>query len=252
MNLGIQLYSVLNEIKQNERQTLEALSDMGYQGIEFVFSFGARPPVRLEENLRRLNLFPISFYSSYLLEEIIDPAHEMYERAKALKMKYITIGKGRLVRHDWSGAIKKVAEIARVARKHGLTLNYHNHTEEFERIGGKHALTLLAEQTDPDLVKIELDTHFAVKAGENPLEWIERFADRMPLLHVKDINLKDKSVIEVGDGDLELEAIWKTARKIGVQWIVVEFHNIAARKPLESAQRCVSNLKKRGLMFEQS
>jgi sugar phosphate isomerase/epimerase len=243
MNLGIQLYSVLNAFKQDERRILESLADIGYQGVEFAFSFGAQAPEQLAENLRRLNLSPISFYSSYRLEEIVDPGHEMYARAKALKMKYITVGSGNFVRMDWPETVKKISAIARVAREHGLTLNYHNHTEEFALIGGKHALALLAEQTDPELVKIELDTHFAMKAGENPLAWMERFAGRMPLLHIKDINLKDNSVLEVGDGDLDLENILKTAESIGVQWAIVEFHNIAGRLPLESARRCVSNLR---------
>lgn len=248
MKLGIQLYSVINEFKQNERQTMAALAGMGYEGIEFAFSFGAQPPDQLEEDLRRLNLCPISFYSAYPLEAIVAPDHEMYKRVKALKMKYITLGSGQFVHKDWPGTIKKVAEIARVARTHGLTLNYHNHAEELELIGGKHALALMAEQTDPDLVKIELDTHFVMKAGEKPLAWIKRFANRMPLLHIKDINPKDKSVVEVGDGDLEIEAVWKTAKKIGVQWIIVEFHDIAARSPLASARRCISNLIQRGLV----
>ena len=159
----------------------------------------------------------------------------------------ITVGSGSYVTADWQGAIKKVAEVARVARKHGLTLNYHNHTEEFELIGGKHALALLAEQTGPELVKIELDTHFTMKAGEKPLEWMARFAGRMPLLHIKDIRLNQKTVIEIGDGELDIDSVWKTAERIGVQWAVVEFHNIAGHAPLDSAQRCIANLKKRGL-----
>ena len=248
MKIGIQLYSVLNEFKNDERRTLEALAGMGYQGIEFAFSFGAQPPACLKDDLQRLNLCPVSFYSSFPLEEMMKPDHELYKRAEDLKMKYITVGSGSYVKADWQGAIKKVAEVARVARKHGLTLNYHNHTEELELIGGKHALALLTEQTDPELVKIELDTHFAMKAGENPLEWIERFANRMPLLHIKDIKLSEKKVIEIGDGDLDIENVWKMAERIGVQWAIVEFHNIAGHAPLDSAQRCISNLKKRGLI----
>jgi len=64
MNLGLQLYSVLNEFKQDEHRTMEALAGMGYQGIEFVFSFGAQPD-QLKEDLRRLNLSPISFKTSH-------------------------------------------------------------------------------------------------------------------------------------------------------------------------------------------
>ena len=248
MKIGIQLYSVLNEFKKDEHRTLEALAGMGYQGIEFAFSFGAQPPDRLKEDLRHLSLCPVSFYSSYPLEAITNSEHALYRRAKELEMQYITIGSGGFVHSDWPGTIKKVSAIARVAREHGLTLNYHNHTEEFELIGGKHALAILAEQTDPDLVKIELDTHFTMKAGEKPLEWIERFANRMPLLHIKDINLKDKSVIEVGDGDLDIENVWKAAKQIGVRWMIVEFHDIAVRSPLESTQRCISNLTQRELM----
>jgi sugar phosphate isomerase/epimerase len=251
MKIGIQLYSVLNEFKNDELCTLEALAGMGYQGVEFAFSFGARPAVLLRNDVQRLNLCPVSFYSSLPLEEIMKPDHELYKRAEELNMKYITVGSGSYVTADWQAAIKKVAEVARAARKHGLTLNYHNHTEEFALKGGKHALALLAEQTDPELVKIELDTHFTMKAGENPLEWMERFAGRMPLLHIKDIRLNEKKVIEIGDGDLDIENVWQTAEKIGVQWVIVEFHNIENHAPLDSARRCLANLTKRGFIGQQ-
>jgi sugar phosphate isomerase/epimerase len=105
---------------------------------------------------------------------------------------------------------------------------------------------LLAEQTDPELVKIELDTYFALKAGKNPLEYMQRFAGRMPLLHLKDINRSDGSVVEVGKGGLPLPAVLEAAGKTGVEWIIVEFHDIAGRPPLESARCCVANLNATG------
>lgn len=81
MNLGIQLYSVLNEFKQDERRTMETLAGMGYQGVEFAFSFGAQPPDQLEEDLRRFNLSPISFNFSGLKchEKMISITWETHE-----------------------------------------------------------------------------------------------------------------------------------------------------------------------------
>lgn len=247
MKIGIQLYSVLNEFKHDPSGVLAALAGMGYQGIEFAFSFGDLTPERLRDELHAIKLFPVSFYSSYPLEAISDPGHELYRRAVDLGMKHITVGSGSYVGAGWEETIEKISTAARLAREHGLTLNYHNHTEEFRLVGEKPALQILAERTDPGLVKIELDTHFALKAGQDPLEWMARFAGRMPLLHIKDISQADKAVIEVGAGALNLDGVWRKAAVCGVEWAIVEFHGIAGRAPLESARICLDNLKARGL-----
>lgn len=211
MQIGIQLYSVLNEFKQDPSGVLAALAGMGYQCIEFAFSFGELPPERLRDELRALKLKPVSFYSQHPLEALMRSDHELYRRAVDLEMKYITVGSGNYVAFGWEAAIEKINVAARAARRHGLTLNYHNHAAEFNIVGAAPALQLLAERTDPELVKIELDTHFTMKAGHDPLNWMARFAGRMPLLHIKDINPADKSVIEIGAGALDIEGVWSKA-----------------------------------------
>ena len=243
MKIGIQLYSVLSDFKKDNISTLETIADMGYQGIEFAFTFGNLPPEELADLLTKTKMETVGFYS-LTLEEVLNPSNEIYIYSKKLINPYIIVGSSSLLK-DWSLTIEKTKEAGVIVQNAGMKLLYHNHTEEIMPLkeGGKPALSILAEKTDPEKVMLELDTHFLSKAGENPIEWLDKYKGRVPLLHLKDIKA-DGSVAEVGEGVLDISAICKKAKEVGVKWLVVEFHEITERTPFESALLSIRNLRK--------
>lgn len=241
MNTGIQLYSVSGEFKRDPAAALKSLANMGYGGIEFAFTFGSMSPGELASFLEGIKMEAVGVYSSRV-ENLLNPDDDIYLYGKHLKIPYITVGNEFLV-EDWTAAVTKVREAASVAEKEGFKLLYHNHTAEIKPIEGRPALSILADRTDANLVGLELDTHFIANAGEDPLEWLENYRGRVPLLHVKDIK-KDGSVAEVGEGVLDMPAICRKARETGVKWLIVEFHQINERSPMESARICMENLRR--------
>jgi len=239
MKIGIQLYSVSEDFKKDNIGTIKALAEMGYQGIEFAFTFGILPPQKLDDLLKNNNVKAVGIYSASV-DSLLNPDDDIYRYSKYLGNPYITVGNPGLLK-DWDAAISKIEKAGTAARKAGMTLLYHNHTEEIELLGDKPALSILAERTDPVLIKLELDTHFIAKAGGNPLKWLETHKQRVPLLHIKDIT-GEGFIAEVGEGILDMPEICRKAGETGVEWLIVEFHLIDERPPMESAMLCIKNL----------
>lgn len=76
-------------------------------------------------------------------------------------------------------------------KKAGFTFGYHNHDFEFETFENQTGFDLLFEQTDPDLVKVELDCYWASYAEHDPLKILEKYQDRVVSLHIKDMKIVD-------------------------------------------------------------
>ena len=110
--------------------------------------------------------------------------------------------------------------IGQRCREHGITFAYHNHDFEFTRVDGIYLLDYLIQATDPSLVKIELDVYWAAYAGVDPVLYPETNADRVALLHLKDM-AADRSMTEVGKGMLDIGHIYAFARARGL-WVIVE------------------------------
>src|SRR5205814_1788201 len=89
--------------------------------------------------------------------------------------------------------------IGQQCQEHGITFAYHNHDFEFTKVDGIYLLDYLLQATDPSLLKIELDVYWAAYAGVDPVLYPETNADRVALLHLKDM-AADRSMTEVGKG----------------------------------------------------
>lgn len=130
----------------------------------------------------------------------------------------------------------------------GLTLSYHNHSFEFERFQGKTGMELLFDNSDPALVKAEIDTYWVQHGGADPVAWISRMKGRMVIVHFKDMVIQEgKQVMaEVGEGNLNWPGIVQACQKAGVLWYAVE-QDICQRDPFESLAISLRNLHEMGL-----
>ena len=122
----------------------------------------------------------------------------------------------------------------------GLTFNYHNHAWEFDDLGSLNGMQILDAETDPDLVKYNLDVFWLYYAGVDPISFIEAHPNRTGYFHFKDgskstdTSGKSQPVFaELGRGKVDLPAAYQAAMNANVQWIVVEQDNTRL-SPLES------------------
>ncbi|MEA5055623.1 MAG: TIM barrel protein, partial [Propionicimonas sp.] len=91
-------------------------------------------------------------------------------------------------------------EIGELARQRGMRFYYHNHFQEFQRFGDEYVYDIILANTDPELVKLEMDTYWMYRGGQDPLEWMSRCADRVILLHQKDFPKESPQPLNLFDG----------------------------------------------------
>ena len=143
---------------------------------------------------------------------------------------------------------KKIAENLNKAgekcKKAGIQFCYHNHDFEFQALDGTIPFDILMGQTDKDLVKAELDLFWVQKAGFNPVELFDKYPGRGVLWHVKDMDKTEKkSFTEVGNGVIDFNAIFKNAKKSGMEHFFVE-QDVCPGKPVDSITQSIAYVKK--------
>ncbi|THF82114.1 sugar phosphate isomerase/epimerase family protein [Cohnella fermenti] len=192
LEFGLQLYSVRDELDKDYAGTLEKIAEIGYRYVELAFhqadkhlNVGGMTPSQLKDTLDRLGLKVVSAH--------MDPMEKFdWERVIAFNQELgnTSIGKGIA----FFGSAADIREISlqlnrygEICRKHDMDFYYHNHFQEFQRIDGRMVLESILELTDESLVKIELDTYWALRGGIDPLEWLRKLGERCDLVHQKDL-----------------------------------------------------------------
>lgn len=110
----------------------------------------------------------------------------------------------------------------------GLTFNYHNHAWEFDDLGGTNGMAILDAETDPALVKYNLDVFWIYYGGLDPVAFIQSHSDRTGYFHFKDgrkttVDGKTQpEFLELGRGEVDLKAAYQAAQQAGAQWVVAE------------------------------
>jgi sugar phosphate isomerase/epimerase len=242
--VGIQLYTVRDMLDQDFKGTVDALAEMGYQGVEFAWNYGGMTPVELAALLQSVGLRAIGYHTS--LEEMLNPDSMTYAYARVLGGKYLTTGLPGDVAGDWQAAIARCAEGAAAAKAQGFTFTYHNHAQELACINGEHALDILYAATDPALVQAELDTFWIAKGGAEVVPYIRKHAGRVPEIHAKDMDPATGNFTEVGNGMLDWPAIFAVGQEVGAEWVIVE-QDVCPGPSLDSARMSIENLKRMGL-----
>jgi len=169
-------------------------------------------------------------------QQIIDEAAEG-------EIKYLVCASIPLSTAD---EIKQAVEILNVAgesaKKSGITLCYHNHTHEFEKVGDLVPYNELLTNVSPDHLKFELDLGWATVAGADPVELFKQHPGRFPLWHVKDISAETKQPVEVGKGMVDFKRIFAAAKSSGMEHFFVE--QDGAPKPMENIKTSYTNITK--------
>jgi sugar phosphate isomerase/epimerase len=142
--------------------------------------------------------------------------------------------------------IKKAADVfsktAEACKKNGVQFAYHNHITEFDEIDGTRPFDYILNNTDKNLVKMELDLAWATKAKQDPVELFKLHPGRYPLWHVKDLDKNTMQPTEVGMGIVDFKRIFENAKLSGMQYFFVE--QDGAPQPLQNVTTSYNNLEK--------
>lgn len=247
--IGLQMYTLRNECKADFLGTLEKVADLGYQGVEFAGYYGLSE-TELKKALDQLGLKVTS--SHIPLSSLEDNLSKIITYEQAIGNEKIVcpfLPPERRNEEDYLQLIKSLNHIGQECHKEGITFCYHNHDFELELLSnGRTALETILEETNPEWVKVELDIYWLTKVGEDPVQWLQRYKGRTPLVHLKDMTTDDEQFFaELGTGGVDLEGVLKQGPDSNVEWFIVE-QDQTRISPLESIEISLNYLKKQSAL----
>lgn len=269
--IGVQMFNLKKKIEElGVYATIEKLHQLGFHSVEVTQI--AMTPENVSE-LKRASLFfemKIAAISAPLTKGENDPGESIVTHfdkivndCKTLDCKYVRIGmlpfaimgnKDEVMKY-----IAQAEEMAHAFAKEGIQLCYHNHHVEFEKYDGEYLIDIMRDNTTQ--LAFELDVHWIQRGGENPVQVVQRFKDRIGLLHLKDYRVgrlvvdsddfkdmgkfmnKFTNIIEfaeLGQGSLDIPAIVQAGIASGVEHFFIEQDDTNGRDPFD----CLTDSKK--------
>ncbi len=240
--IALQLYSLREAASQDLLGVLKTVADLGYQGVEFAGYQGVSTNA-IKDALAANNLTPVSAHVGYkLLKESLD---DVIADAKVLGLPYVVCPAAPRDQVTdaaaWKAFAKELTTIGQNLKAAGIAFGYHNHSFEFQKENGEYFLDTFFQEADPNAVFAQLDLGWVMHGGEDPVEYMQKFKGRCPLVHVKDFDSDNKQT-DVGEGNLDLDGVVKALDPVGVQWMIIETEEYKV-SPVDSVKAGFNNLK---------
>lgn len=219
MKTALQLYSIRDLCSKDFFGTLENVAKAGYSGVEFA-GYYDKPFEEIREVLDKNGLVAAGTHVGY--DAIAADIDNSIKGAKVLGLESMVVPYAQFdSAKGWEDFALKMNKLGVILRKEGIIFGYHNHAHELlQKYDGKPAMDIILENSDPLNVCWEMDTHWAAKGGFDPVERAEKYKNRMPLIHAKDIG-SDGEDTEAGSGSIKFDDIVKVLTP-GLKWIIVE------------------------------
>ncbi len=244
-NIGLQLYTLRDDLKTDFAGTIRAVAQMGYDYIETTGFMGEHSPV-MQQLLDETGLKIAGLgFDMHALETEPQAAIDACKQWNAhYAVTFWIHDAERQSADDWRRIAERFNRIGESLAQGNVPFLYHIHGYEFTEYDGKRAIDLLMENTDPHYFSLEVDTYWAEFGGVNALEFCAQYADRICALHLKDyISKPEMHDIEVGEGAIDMHGVLKLAVQHGWEWLIIEQERYI-RTPLESAARCLHNVER--------
>ena len=231
--LGLQLYSVRQQLAKDFDATLAQVASVGYREVEAAGFYG-RSAAEVKEALQKVNLRCVSAHYPYAdLQKRFD---EILAFHKELGIEYLicaspgfktpaaldSASRARVLSlDDWRWNAEQFNSMGEKAHAAGIRFGYHNHTREFAVTDGVVPYMELLRLTDPAKVTLELDCGWVVAAGAKPVDLLRDHPGRFSMLHVKDFKVDsgtggeahEPKVTELGLGSIDYRPIFQQAAK---------------------------------------
>lgn len=271
IQLGLQLYSIRNELQKDPIGALEKVAEMGYRNLELALHYseaagtggysvyGLEAPAlkslmdRLGLKALNAQLFPIDNVN---WDRLIPFCQDIGMPAVSISMSMFRDKREALA---FSATLNQCGELC---RRNGLDFYYHNHFQEFQKFDGEYVMDTILTNTDKEFVKIEFDTYWALRGGVDPCAYLRVLGDRCDLLHQKDLpaNVQpvnwfeffgedayislDKKLgtstteqfTEIGNGIMDIESIVRTVKEMNVVKTIFVEQDFSAIGQLASAK----------------
>jgi len=259
--IGLQLYTVRDAMQKDTAGTLAKIASLGYNSVEGAtytgsqkfYGLGAREfSVLLKQNGL---IIPSSHYrlgeenaNGVVKGTMLHEWDKAVDDAAEAGIKYMvcaylsTSERGGLDHYKYIA--EQLNKAAERCKKSGVQMCYHNHDFEFEKQDGQFPYDVLLDNTDKELVKMEMDIYWIFKAGQDPIALFDKHPKRFPLWHIKDMdNTPEKAFTEVGNGTIDFKKIFAHADKAGMKYFFVE-QDKCPGSPFDSITQSIQYIKK--------
>ena len=248
--IGAQLYTLRDFLKTPDdvRKTFARVRDMGYEAVQ-CSGLGPIGAPELKQVADDAGLKIVATHIGFA--RIRDEPQAVIDDHELWGCRHVAIGGMPQEYRDSAGFARFAREASSAARpliEVGLTISYHNHSFELERVGKRTGLQILADESDAATFSFEIDTYWIQHGGANPVTWLHRLRDRMHVVHLKDLAMEGSQQLfaEVGEGNLEWGPILDACRDSGIEWYLVE-QDRCQRDPFDSLKLSLDNLRAMGL-----
>jgi sugar phosphate isomerase/epimerase len=256
--VGVQLYTVRDDMKRDFDGTIAKVASIGYKEVEFAGYFD-HTPQQVRATLDHNGLVAPSVHVDY--KSLGDRFPQVIADSKVIGHQYIVnpwIDDD--IRKDpdgWKRAAEVFNKCGEACKKAGLQFAYHNHHFEFIQVHGKYAYDILLEETDPKLVQMEMDLCWITIARQDPMKYFARYPGRVPMVHVKDVKVVPPvekpgepvdfekvfpQLTSVGDGVIDWKKIFEHSKEAGIKHYFVE--NDYPKKSFEDIRASYEYLEK--------
>lgn len=255
--IGLQLYTVGQEMDNDAAATLKAVAAAGYKQVE-LSPLAKTPAKDLKKALEDAGLKNPSGH--YMLPDLLSNLEEKIDLARLFGQEFMVVtvpwvanpsrfkvdpAQGQiavflaiisgLTLDDWKWNAEQFNRVGEQVKKSGLQLAYHNHNFEWKHYGGATGYDEFLRLTDPGLVKLELDCGWATVAGQDPVAYLTKYPERYSLLHIKDFRngFTPRTTLmgqdpgapvptELGRGTIDYRRIFSAAQKAQIRALFVE------------------------------
>ncbi len=247
--VGLELYSVRDEMKKDLMGTVRTVAKMGYQVMEFYSPYYDWTPDYAKQVRGLLDELGVRCLSTHNDAKSFTPEgiQKAIELNQILGAKYVVMASaGRVTGLDgWKSVAQQLGRASEELKKAGMAAGYHNHKTEFVPVEGTRPMEVIAANTPPD-VMLQLDVGTCVEAGSDPVAWIQATPGRIRSLHCKDWASGEGKGYRVlfGEGDVPWPKVLEAAESVGgVEFYLIEQEG-SRFGSIETAERCLAAWKK--------
>lgn len=243
MKIGAQFFTVRDTCKTLDglAETLQKVADIGYTTVQ-ISGTCAYEPQWLDAQLKKTGLECVITHTA--ADRIASEPVQVAKDHDVFGCDYV--GLGWYGFHQEGNSFEKFAETfvpaAKALKENGKYFMYHNHDQEFMKVGGKLIIERLMEEIPAELMGITFDTYWAQVGGADPAQWLEKLAGRIPCIHLKDCAYGRKMAV-VGEGNINFDRVFEKAEAGGTKYMLVEQDDCNGEDPIECLRRSYQYLR---------
>ena len=255
-HVGLQLYSLRNQLAADVPGTLDEIKSWGITNVELAGTYNLTPE-QFKAQLDAHGLNPVSGHFPY--DRFRDDAEGVARDAQILGLKYAGCA---WIPHDdnqpfdektMREAIAVFNRAGEALARHGLKFFYHVHGYEFQPCENGTLFDLMMRETNPKFVNFQMDVFWIVHPGQDPVKLLEKYGHRWLLMHLK--GMRDSTPtglltghsavtndVAVGSGKIDYAPVLQAAKKAGVKWYIIEDESPSSEKQIPQSYHYLETL----------